>query len=173
MRNFTAALSLLGVLALSTPSAFAAVDVASMAAQNQANCDAIKSEVSRAQNSYLQAHTPSQNPVQTFDDAISNCLDFITNFQVSIPSLYDGILSTMAKQLMQRACQTATGQFNQAVNTAKQSVNGAASGATGGIITSPVSTGQGGTGVSVSSDNGSLLRNTANTATNRVINLLN
>ncbi len=156
---------------------YAAPTWATDAASAQAYCDAIKQASIDAQNRYIQIHTPNVNPVQTFDDSISSCLDNISKFDMGLrmPSLGDleGLLAGMAAKLMQRACQTATNQFNTAVNDAKNSVNGAAAGATGGIVTSPVSTGYNGTGVgTVSSDNGSTVKNTVNNATNRVINTL-
>lgn len=147
------------------------------AASAQAYCDEIKKASQDAQLRYVQAYTPRVNPVQVFDDAVSSCLDNISKFDLGLrlPGLGDleGLLADMAKKLLQRACQTATGQFDRAVNDATQSVNGTASGATGGIVTSPVSTGHGGTGVgTVSSDKGSAVRSTVDNATNRVINTL-
>lgn len=135
----------------------------------QAALDAAAADVAR--------HTPRVNPVQTFDDAISSCLDHISRFDMGLrlPSIGDleTLLADMATRLLQRACQTATNQFNNAVNDATNSVNGTASAATGGIVTSPVSTGYNGTGVgTVSSDNGATVANTVNNATNRVINTL-
>lgn len=143
------------------------------AASAQADCDAVKQASVDAQNRYIQIHTPQANPVQVFDDAVSSCLDNISKFDLGLklPGLPD--LDKLLAALLQRVCQSATGQFNTAVNNARNTVNGAASTATGGMVSSPVSTGNSGTGVgTVSTDNGSTISNTVNTATNRIFNKL-
>ena len=157
--------------------AYAAPSWSTDAASALVDCDALTKAAKDAQLKDIAIHTPRVNPVQTFDDAISSCLDNISRFDMGLrmPGLgdLDALLTDMAAKLMQRACQTATNQFNTAVNDAKNSVNGVAAGATGGIVTSPVLTGYNGTGVgTVSSDNGTTVKNTVNNATNRVINTL-
>lgn len=146
------------------------------AASAQAYCDAVKQASIDAQNRYIQIHTPHVNPVQTFDDAISSCLDNISKFDLGLrlPGLGDleALLNDMIKKLMQRACQSATGQFDRAVNDATQTVNGSVAGATGGVVAGPVTTGHGGTGATVTNDNGSAVRGTVETATDRVINFM-
>lgn len=136
-------------------------------ASAQAYCDAVKKAGQDAQLRYIQTYQPRQDPGKTFDDAVSSCLDFITGFQVSIPTMWDGILAAMAKQLMQRVCQTARGQFDKAVGDAMQSVNGTA-GMIPGVGVNTTSQ----TGVSVQGDNGSLLQNTTSNAVDRVINTI-
>lgn len=136
------------------------------AASAQAYCDEVKKAAQDAQLRYIQTYQPRQDPGKTFDDAVSSCLDFITGFQVSIPSMWDGILAAMAKQLMQRVCQTARGQFDKAVGDAMQSVNGGVGMIPGvGVSTSSQA------GIGVQGDNGSMMQNTANRAVDRVVNI--
>lgn len=146
------------------------------AASAQAYCDEIKKASQDAQARYVQIHTPRVNPVQTFDDAVASCLDNISKFDLGLrlPGLGDleSLLNDMIKKLMQRACQSATGQFDRAVNDATQTVNGSVAGATGGVVAGPVTTGHGGTGATVTNDNGSAVRGTVETATDRVINFM-
>lgn len=139
------------------------------ASSAQAYCDEVKKAGQAAQLRYIQTYQPRQDPGKTFDDAVSSCLDFITGFQVGIPSIWDGMLSAMAKQLMQRVCQTARGQFDKAVGDATQSVNGSV-GLIPGVSVSTSS--QAGAGVNVQGDNGSMMQNTANKAVDRVINII-
>lgn len=136
----------------------------------QAYCDDVKKAAQNAQTKYIQIYQPRVDPGKTFDDATSSCLGFISNFNVSIPTMWDGILGNMATQLMQRACQAAQQQFNKAVNDATQSVNGTVNQVPGANV--GVQTGTGNYGVSVSGDNGSTMQNTATTAVDRVINFL-
>lgn len=141
----------------------------------KAYCDEIKQAAQDAQTKYIQIYQPRQDPGKTFDDATTACLDFITSFQVNIPSIWDGVVMGMAKQLLQRACQAARSQFDKAVNDAVQSVNGTVSQVPGASVSTSTQTG-GGTGVGVSgsvkTDGGSTMQNTANTAVDRVINFL-
>lgn len=134
-------------------------------ASAQAYCDEVKKAAQDAQLRYLQNYQPRQDPGKTFDDAISSCLDFISGFQVSIPSMWDGILAAMAKQLLQRVCQTARGQFDKAVGDAMQSVNGGVGMPGVGVSTSSQA------GIGVQGDNGSMMQNTANRAVDRVVNI--
>jgi len=156
--------------------AYAAPSWSNDAASALVNCDELNAAARQAKEKYIAAHTPRVNPVQTFDDSVSSCLENISKFDLGLrlPGIGDieGLLSDMAKKLLNRACQTATGQFDRAVNDATQSVNGTASAATGGIVTSPVSTGYNGTGATVSSDNGAVVSGTVNNATDRVIRTL-
>lgn len=155
---------------------YAAPSRSNDAASVLVDCNGLKLASIVAQENYIKAHTPRVNPVQTFDDSVSSCLENISKFDLGLrlPGIGDleGLLSDMAKKLLNRACQTATGQFDRAVNDATQSVNGTASAATGGIVTSPVSTGYNGTGATVSSDNGAVVSSTVNNATDRVIRTL-
>lgn len=131
------------------------------------DCDQLRQGSLNAQARYIQIYQPRQDPGKTFDDAVSSCLDFITGFQVSIPTMWDGMLSAMAKQLMQRGCQAARGQFDKAVGDAMQSVNGSVGQIPGvGISTTSQA------GVSVQGDNGSVMQGTASNAVDRVINIL-
>ncbi|KAG0186589.1 hypothetical protein DFQ28_007594 [Apophysomyces sp. BC1034] len=146
-----------------------ALDVQSV----QAYCDDVKRAAQDAQARHIQTYQPRTDPGKTFDDATSSCLDFLTNFQVSIPSLWDGILTAMAKQLLQRACQAARSQFDKAVNDATQSVNGVVGQVPGaGISIGTQGNAGNGPGVtgSINTDGGSTMRNTATTAVDRVIN---
>lgn len=163
MRNI--AVALIAVLIFS-PSLALALDVSSTSSRSLVDCNDLAQGARDAQLRYVQTYQPRQDPGKTFDDAVSSCLDFITGFQISIPSMWDGILSSMTKQLMQRGCQAARGQFDKAVGDAMQSVSGIAGQVPGvGIRT-------GGSGVSVQGDNGTLMKNTANTAVDRVINII-
>lgn len=163
MRNAAALLS--AILIFSPPVAHA-LDVSSSSSYSLVDCDDLRRGSTDTQKKYLEAYMPRQDPVKTFDDAVSPCLNFITGFQVGIPSMWDGILAAMAKQLMQRVCQTARGQFDKAVGDAMQSVGGAAGQITGvGIST-------GGNGVNVQGDNGTMMQNTASKAVDRVINII-
>lgn len=137
------------------------------AASVQADCDGVSQAVRDEQNLFMKDAIPLQDPVKTFDDATSSCLDFIVGFQIGIPSLWDGLLSGMAKLLMQRVCQTARAQFDKAVGDAMQSVNGVVGQVPGvGVSTSS----QGGS--HVQSDGGTTMKNTVNNAVDRVINFV-
>ncbi len=140
----------------------------------RADCDEIKKAGKEAQLRYVQTFQPKQDPGKTFDDAISSCLDFITNFKISIPSMWDGMLEAMAKALMQRACQTARAQFDKAVGDATQSVNetvGTVPGVEVSTSTTSSQSGSGpGVGTTVQGDNGSTVRDTANRSVDRVVN---
>lgn len=169
MRRNVATLILVATIAQATPSW--ALDAQSV----QAYCDDVKKAAQDAQMKYIQTFQPRTDPGKTFDDATTSCLDFITNFQVSIPSLWDGILMGMAKQLLQRACQAARSQFDKAVNDATQSVNGVV-GQVPGVGVSVGTSGNGGNGIGVSgsvkTDGGSMMQNTATNAVDRVVNVL-
>lgn len=144
-----------------------ALDVSSSSSHSLVDCDDLRRGSLDAQARYIQIAQPRQDPGKTFDDAVSSCLDFITGFQISIPSMWDGVLAAMAKQLMQRVCQTARGQFDKAVGDAMQSANGTAGQIPGvGISTS------GNAGVNVQGDNGTMVQNTANKAVDRFVNIL-
>lgn len=144
-----------------------ALDVSSSSSHSLVDCNDLRQGSLDAQARYIQIAQPRQDPGKTFDDAVSSCLDFITGFQVSIPSMWDGILAAMAQQLMKRGCQAARGQFDKAVGDAMQSVNGTA----GQVPGVGISTG-GNAGVNVQGDNGTVMQNMANTAVDRVINIL-
>lgn len=133
-------------------------------------------EAARARSKYVQAYTPRTDPVKTFDDATGSCLEFISMFDIgfsfTIPSLgdIDALLRSMAMKLLQRACQTATQQFNRAVNDAVQSVNApladvaSVPGFSAGVSTSTP-------GVTIRDDGGSTAQRAADSAVDRVINL--
>lgn len=165
MRNTAAVL--LGAALIFSPPAALALNVASSTSHNLVDCDDIRRGSTDAQKKYLDAYTPRQDPGKTFDDAISSCLVFITGFQVGIPSMWDGMLSAMAKQMMQRVCQTARGQFDKAVGDATQSVNGSV-GLIPGVSVSTSSQG----GVHVQSDGGRTVQNAASNVVDRVINFI-
>ncbi|CAG9169665.1 hypothetical protein [Cupriavidus pinatubonensis] len=169
MRRNVAGLILVATIAQATPSW--ALDAQSV----QAYCDDVKKAALDAQTKYIQTYQPRNDPGKTFDDATSACLDFITSFQVSIPSIWDGMLAAMAKQLLQRACQAARSQFDKAVNDATQSVNGVV-GQVPGVGVSVGTSGNAGNGPgvggSVKTDGGSMMQSTATTAVDRVVNVL-
>lgn len=95
----------------------------------QVYCDNVRQAALDAQRRYVQIHTPRVDPVQTFNDSTSSCLDFISMFDIGfrfeVPAIgdIDTILQNMARQLLQRACQAATTQFSRAVGDAVQAVN--------------------------------------------------
>lgn len=167
MRKTAAAAALFGAALIFSLPVAQALDVSSSSSHSLVDCDDLRRGSLDAQARYIQIAQPRQDPGKTFDDAVSSCLDFITGFQISIPSMWDGILAAMAKQLMQRVCQTARGQFDKAVGDAMQSVNGTAGQIPGvGISTS------GSAGVNVQGDNGTMVQNTANKAVDRFVNIL-
>jgi hypothetical protein len=131
------------------------------------DCNNLAQESYDGRLRYLKAHQLRQDPGKTFDDAVSSCLDFITGFQVGIPTMWDGMLAAMIKQLMQRGCQAARGQFDKAVNDAMQSVNGGV-GMIPGVSVGTSSQ----AGVSVRGDNGSMMQSTANKVVDRVVNTI-
>lgn len=138
----------------------------------QVYCDNVKKAALEAQARYIQTAQPRQDPVQTFDDSVSSCLGDISGIQLSIPSVFDALLSTLGKQLTNRICQAARNQFNKAVGDAMQSVNGAVGGATGGAIPGVGVSTSTAPGVSVQNDGGAAMKNTATTAVDRVMNTL-
>lgn len=165
MRN--AAAALLSAILIFSPPVIHALDVSSSSSYSLVDCDDLHRGSTDAQKKFLDAYTPRQDPVKTFDDAVSSCLDFITGFQVGIPSMWDGMLAAMIKQLMQRGCQAARGQFDKAVGDAMQSVNGGV-GMIPGVSVGTSSQ----AGVSVREDNGTMMQNTANKAVDRVVNTI-
>lgn len=94
------------------------------AASTQFYCNEAKKAEQAAQIRHIQRFQPRRDPVKTFDDATGSCLDFIQNYNVgfsfTIPSIgdIDALLRDMSMKLMHRACQSATDQFNYAVNSA-------------------------------------------------------
>lgn len=141
----------------------------------QAYCDDIKKAAQDAQTRYIQAYQPRTDPGKTFDDATSSCLDFITNFQIGIPSLWDGILQKVAQQILQRACQAARSQFDKAVNDATQSVNGVV-GQVPGVSVGVGTQSGGGSGLgintTVTNDGGATAGNAATSTVDRLFNVL-
>lgn len=156
--------------------AYAAPSRSNDAASALVDCDNVRQAATDAQTKYIEAYTPRVNPVQTFDDSVTSCIENISNFDIGLrlPSLLDleSLLNNMMKQLMQQVCQAATGQFEKAVNEATRSVNGSVAGSAGGIVTNPATSGRGNTGVTVTGDNGATVRNAVSNATDRVINFL-
>jgi hypothetical protein len=133
-------------------------------------------EVARAKAKYVQAFTPRVDPVQSFAVSTDACLAAITDFDVGIvleiPNIdLDAILKNMAKQLLQRACQAATAQFNRAVGDALQAVNlpladvASVPGFSAGVST-------GSAGLTIRDDSGSAARRAADSTIDRIINFL-
>lgn len=148
----------------------------------QVYCDEVKKAAQDAQLRYLQTYQPRVDPVKTFDDATGSCLEFISMFDIgftfTIPSLgdIDAFLRNMAMKLLQRACQAATQQFNNAVNDAVQSVTGKTGLNNIPLMSGGITSGTGGSGitggVTVQSDGGSTVRRAVDNATDRVINFV-
>lgn len=168
-------------LIVSSPAALA-LDIAGNSARSLVDCDDVKRGAIEAQQRYIQAYTPRVDPVQTFDDAVGSCLEFVSLFDVgfsfTIPSLgdLDAILRSLATKLLMRACQTATSQFNRAVSDAMNSTLAplAPLNSIPGVgITTAASAGVGlSTNVSIGSDGGSTVRRAVDSATDRVVNFL-
>lgn len=133
-------------------------------------------EATRARAKYVQAFTPRVDPVQSFAASTDACLAAITDFDVGIvleiPNVdLDAILKNMAKQLLQRACQAATQQFNRAVSDAVQSVSAPLAQVAGNVpgVSGGISTGS--AGLTIRDDGGSTARRAADGAVDRIINL--
>lgn len=158
------------------------------AASAQAYCDQVKQAAQDAQLRYVQTYQPRVAPVQTFDDAVGSCLEFISLFDIgfsfTIPSLgdIDAFLRNMAMKLLLRACQAATAQFNKAVNDAVKTVTdpinstlsplNSVPGVSAGMTTN-ASSGVGlNTGVTVGGSGGSTVTQAVQNATDRVINFV-
>ncbi|MCD0260742.1 hypothetical protein [Xanthomonas campestris] len=115
---------LLGALLLTSGTA-SAIDAASV----QAYCDQVRQSAQQAKQRHVQIFAPRQDPGKTFDDATQSCLDGIMSyksmFQFKMPSLGDvqGILSQMAKEMLNKQCQAARAQFDRAVQDAVSTVN--------------------------------------------------
>lgn len=172
MQSKAVAALLSAALIVSTPAA---------SAPSLVDCDDLRRGATEAQARYIQTYTPRVDPVKTFDDATGACLEFISTFDVgftfNIPSLgdLDAFLRNMAIKLLQRACQSATQQFNRAVNDAVQSVAGNTvlnniPLVSGGITTGTSSSASG--GIAVRDDGGSAARRAADSAVDRVINFV-
>ena len=97
------------------------------AESTQQYCEDVKNAGKTAMERYVQQHTPKQAPSNIFNDSVQSCIDNITSMGVgiSIPSLGNiaGMLQDLAKKAMEKACQAATDQFDDAVNDALGSVN--------------------------------------------------
>lgn len=151
-------------------------------AQSLVDCDDLRRGAAEALARYIQTYTPRVDPVKTFDDATGSCLEFISMFDIgftfNIPSLgdLDAMLRNMAMKLLQRACQSATQQFNRAVNDAVQSVAGGAGLNNIPLVSGRVTTGTSGSGISggvtIRDDGGSAARRAADSAVDRVINFV-
>ncbi len=137
----------------------------------QVYCDDVKKAAQDAQKKYVQIYQPQTDPTKTFDDATSSCLSFISNVNINIPSLWDGILKGLADQVLRRACQAAQEQYNKAVNDAMQSVNGTIGQIPGAGVSAQYG-GQAGTAPSttVTTDNGAAMKGAATRSVDRVIN---
>ncbi len=144
------------------------------------DCDALRRGATDAQARYVQIHTPRIDPVKTFDDATTSCLEGISMFNIGfsfqIPSLgdIDALLRNMAMKLLQHACQAATAQFNRAVSDAVQSVNAPLTQIAGNVprVSGGISAGSDSAGVTIRDDGVSSVRNTISNATDRVINFV-
>lgn len=144
------------------------------AASAQAYCDEVKKAAQDAQVRHIQTAQPRQDPVKTFDDSVSSCLESIGSFKIGIPSIWDAVLDGILKQLMQRVCQAARAQFDQAVNGALQTVNQGVGTIPGTNMGTGVSVGQGSgaAGVSVQNDNGNTMKNAASRTVDRIVNIV-
>ncbi|MDR8877454.1 hypothetical protein [Burkholderia multivorans] len=143
----------------------------------QAYCDALQAAAKQAQVNYLTRYQPRTDPGQTFDSAISACLQYIASYKpgitLSIPSLGDiqAILAKVAADLLTRACQTAAQQFQSAVNGALSEINQN----TSTINTIPgvnVSTGTSTGGVTVQGTGAGGISNAGSTISNSIFNTL-
>ncbi|GIK11112.1 MAG: hypothetical protein BroJett001_31780 [Chloroflexota bacterium] len=155
--------------------AFAAMPAMALTYDASACKSEFEQEAARARAKYVQAFTPRVDPVQSFAVSTDACLAAITDFDVGIvleiPNIdLDAILKNMAKQLLQRACQAATAQFNRAVGDALQAVNmpladvASVPGFSAGIST-------GSAGVTIRDDGGATARRAADGTVDRIINL--
>ncbi|MFM0265557.1 hypothetical protein [Paraburkholderia sediminicola] len=143
----------------------------------QAYCDALQAASKQAQINYVTRYQPRTDPGQTFDSAISACLQYIASYKpgitLSIPSLGDiqAILAKAAADLLTRACQTAAQQFQTAVNGALSEINQSAS----TVNTIPgvnVSTGTSTGGVTVQNTGAGGVSTAGSTISNSIFNSL-
>lgn len=94
----------------------------------QSYCNAVQQAAQNAQRQYIQNYTPQQDPQQTFMDATNSCMSTIADYQITVPPSLQAIqpiIQKVAQHLLMQACQAAQQQFQNAVNRAMQSVNGA------------------------------------------------
>ncbi len=135
------------------------------------DCQSIKDAATAAQHRYVQIYQPQIDPTKTFDDATASCVSTIQNVNLSIPSIWDGVLQGVANQVLNRACQAAQAQYNKAVNDAMQSVNGTLGQIPGAGVSAQYG-GQPGTSPSttVTTDNGAAMKGAATKSVDRVIN---
>lgn len=122
-RKKTVERTLIGTALLLLSLSYGSVAIAAPAPGSVADCDEIKKSAMAAQVKYIQVMQPRQDPVKVFDDSVGSCLENIGSLQISIPSIWDGALAAIMRQLTQRVCQAARSQFDQAVGSAMQTVN--------------------------------------------------
>lgn len=134
------------------------------------DCQSVRDAAAAAQRRYIQIYQPQTDPTKTFDQA-SSCVSTISNINIGIPSIWDGVLQGVANQVLNRACQAAQAQYNKAVNDAMQSVNGSIGQIPGAGVSAQYG-GQAGTAPSttVTTDNGAAMKGATTRSVDRVIN---
>jgi len=156
------------------------------AASASRNCRDIEQAAIRGAENYVNAYTPTTNPITTFNTSTQSCLENLSRYK-SLFSGYPGLpglpdlqsaLQGMSDMFMRQACNAAEQQFRRAVQDSLGAVNGtvrgAARDATGGIYTPPSVTIQNGQAtVTGGTSAESTARSTVNNAINRVINVFN
>lgn len=88
-------------------------------------CNNIKTAAKTAQSKYITNRTPSKSPTEVFEDSVTSCMTDIANMGInlSLPGVADGLLEKLFKQLIQKACAAAKGQYESAVSEAQNTVN--------------------------------------------------
>lgn len=93
------------------------------ASSAQQNCQDVRDAAEAARVRAIKAAIPRKDPVEVFQQSTEACLKGIisySKFEFKLPSLADlqAMLQQMAQELIARACQSATDQFNRAVQDA-------------------------------------------------------
>lgn len=90
-------------------------------------CDDVKAAAQAAMNRDIALNQPSKSPSSIFNDSVKSCMEKISSMGIgiNIPGIGDltGMLESLAKKLMDMACQAAKDQFDAAVNDAVSKVN--------------------------------------------------
>lgn len=95
----------------------------------QQDCQDIRDAATAAQTQAIKNYTSGTDPAKVFQDSTEACLQNIidySKFEFRLPSLGDlqNMLKQMAGDLIMKACQSATTQFNKAVSDATSQLGG-------------------------------------------------
>lgn len=119
-KNLVAVMVALSVT-LATPAH--AIDAASV----QKYCDDVKASAQAAMKRDIVLRQPSKSPSSVFEDSVKSCMEHISSMGIgiNIPGIGDitGMLQSLAKKMLDMACQAAKDEFDSAVNDAMDKVN--------------------------------------------------